>query len=250
MDEQPIEQPTEPTPTPVETPTIPTQETQFQDVPANAIGRIYLTPKNDFDITNKKYVDTGVNSKMANPMTGEHDIIVGGVGGVPEALAAQSGTYSYELICDPTTKHIHWNFRTARYLDLADGPSTFFGKGGKALRVNSGATAVEFAGPGSHVEIASPAAVQCGGSSAWEDWDLSATLPAGTLYADIVIVTVSVDSVGARKNGSAVERKVTPAAASKEFSFNMLTEVDSGRIVEIYSDSRLNSYFYVTGYWI
>jgi hypothetical protein len=102
-----------------------------------------------------------------------------------------------------------------------------------------------------YVEIAPVSKTLGGGEgSAWTDWDLSATIPANALYAEIQCPGGTSLDVGARKNGSAVDRKFsTPGGGT--FSPKMTVELDANRVIEVYSSSTgANFPFFCLGYWI
>ena len=80
----------------------------------------------------------------------------------------------------------------------------------------------------------------------WEDWDLSAIIPAGSKGAQIVGIAWN-QTIGARKKGSGLDRKFNPGPG---VSFLFLTEVDANRKVEIYSSGAADTAFRVIGYWI
>lgn len=86
------------------------------------------------------------------------------------------------------------------------------------------------------------------GDGAWIDWDLSATLPVGSVVAEIAInKLVATDNVGLRKDGSALARTIP---ALKLEVVIMDCEVAASRIVEILSGdvSDLDT-FSLVGYW-
>jgi len=91
-------------------------------------------------------------------------------------------------------------------------------------------------------------------ASTWEDWDISAIVPAG---AKCVLVTLGNYSsgnnyvMGARKNGSALSRiSIVPAPAvdGADAWCTLLTECDANRVIEIYSSDTLGG-FEIVGYW-
>lgn len=98
-------------------------------------------------------------------------------------------------------------------------------------------------------ELANAGDKQAAGAGAWEDWDISAIVPAGSLSALIDIRNASGTSqlVGIRKNGSALVRALSLYNAT---SRTWLTEVDANRVVEIYvATSAAGVYYNVLGYW-
>ncbi len=82
----------------------------------------------------------------------------------------------------------------------------------------------------------------------WIDWDLSGTLPVGTVAVDIMISKlVATDDVGARTNGSALARDIP---ALKLQVVIVAVEVAADRIIEIMSNDVSDSdTFSVMGYW-
>lgn len=99
-----------------------------------------------------------------------------------------------------------------------------------------------------HVEIV-PVSFVPGSADAWVDWDLSASVPASTKYVDIMGHAVNSAQlvVGARKNGTATDRKIS--AGEIKMTLTFITEVDAGRVIEVYSDDAATKYL-CTGYWI
>ena len=189
---------------------------------------------------------------MTNPMTAVDDIIYGGVGGVPTALGT-GGATKRELTLS-ATGHVGWQSRVLNFINLLDVPPTYAGSGGKSVRVNAGATALEFFTPttGTFTEIAPPTPTGVTTPGAWEDWDLSASIPAGATYAEIQIMcnrdSSNYTNVGVRKNGSALNRLITFATTSNSMLLTMTVELDANRICErCCSDG--NSKFTVDGYW-
>ncbi len=88
----------------------------------------------------------------------------------------------------------------------------------------------------------------------WEDWDLSAIVPAGTkaVLVEIRLIFSANQVSGVRKNGSALNRlQSTGTPSTTVVSFrNVVTEVDANRIIEIYG-SLASAYlhFSILGYW-
>lgn len=86
------------------------------------------------------------------------------------------------------------------------------------------------------------------GDAAWEDWDISALVPEGTEYAVVLIRNSDVAAIrtcGARRNGSADERRITLVALG---AYTLITEVDSNRIIEIYAQVAADVNFHIVGY--
>jgi hypothetical protein len=80
----------------------------------------------------------------------------------------------------------------------------------------------------------------------WEDWDLSASIPANAHAVEISVYVANTETGGVRKNGSATER-ISSSSLPGYMTFTTL--LDSNRIIETYH-STTNLRFYVTGYWI
>ncbi len=96
---------------------------------------------------------------------------------------------------------------------------------------------------------------QAGGVGAWEDWDLSAVVPAGTTYVLVLMSmynnTGNATNHGVRKNGSANVRYFSTTQTITESEIVAIpTEVDGSRVIEIYDgNSAVNDTFYIIGYW-
>jgi len=86
-----------------------------------------------------------------------------------------------------------------------------------------------------------------GAVSTWTAWDLSGDIPAGALYAEIAIRLSGTSSYGVRKNGSALARLVSNAAAGKGV-VTMTVALDAGRIIELYDTGGANTACAI-GYW-
>ncbi|MBA7621563.1 hypothetical protein ES703_28927 [subsurface metagenome] len=97
-------------------------------------------------------------------------------------------------------------------------------------------------------ELAGGEGYHASASTTWEDWDLSAIIPAGAVTALISMQqeNTSIYDVGARRNGTALDRKM---AAKAYVTQNWLTEVDANRVIEIYAEYCNNTKFNVLGYW-
>lgn len=84
-------------------------------------------------------------------------------------------------------------------------------------------------------------------AAGWYDWDLSATIPAGSRVAFIFCGagTATSSLVGARANGSSQDRRSLAGGASDgtTVGFVVPVQLDSGRIIEVYETNA-----YVTGY--
>ena len=99
---------------------------------------------------------------------------------------------------------------------------------------------------GSHVTV---------GFGAWEDWDLSGIVPAGTIAVLVMMVQVvlgdAFSTKGARNNASALARLVRPLNNTTQF---LLTPCDASRIIEIYDNGDGGvpgpaTNFAIYGYW-
>jgi len=83
----------------------------------------------------------------------------------------------------------------------------------------------------------------------WEDWDISGIVPVGTIYAEVMVTHISAATryAGVRKNGSALERKYY---CQGYFCFTTMVAVDANRIIEIFSSTENNNFYYaIKGYW-
>lgn len=88
----------------------------------------------------------------------------------------------------------------------------------------------------------------------WEDWDLSASVPAGTKAVEVEIrILASGNQVsGARKKGSALARtRATGTPDNIDVCFrNLVTEVDANRVIQIYASLATTAIqFNILGYW-
>lgn len=91
-----------------------------------------------------------------------------------------------------------------------------------------------------------------GALASWLDWDISAIIPSGSLYALIGIgsLNVVINKAGARQNGTALARYLAvPINSSQHPSVCVLTKVDENRIIEIYGHGSNALRFHVLGYW-
>ena len=96
--------------------------------------------------------------------------------------------------------------------------------------------------------VTTTAAGESLGDGEWGDWDISGTLPSGTVAADIMVQKLgAADLVGVRKDGSGLARSIT---ALKSQILTFPTEVTSTRIVEIMSNDVSDADpFLLVGYW-
>lgn len=103
-------------------------------------------------------------------------------------------------------------------------------------------------------ELAGGEAHQVTTINTWEDWDLSAIVPAGTktVLVEIYLKFSANQVSGVRKNGSALDRKQatgTPSDTSVAYR-HVLTEVDDNRVIEVYGSlADANLTFSILGYW-
>ena len=85
------------------------------------------------------------------------------------------------------------------------------------------------------------------GIGAFEDWDISALIPTGCQWVDILARSVSAQSLGVRTKGSAVNRADGNNAANASFTWRV--KPDASRIIQIYAGSTAaDAFFYVVGY--
>ena len=100
------------------------------------------------------------------------------------------------------------------------------------------------------IDIIGGADHQATGADTWEDWDISALVPAGTIAAQISVRNASGTArvVGMRKNGSALTRSINLYNTGDR---TWTTEVDANRVLEIYVATAVAGfYFNALGYWI
>lgn len=102
----------------------------------------------------------------------------------------------------------------------------------------------------SYVSLDGSVATAGDATPAWFDWDLSATLPAGTAAVDVLIDMAGTTTfdVGIRPNGSSLERRFT--ATMTESLLTMRCEVASDQIIEVYRQSAGTVSFKLIGYWV
>ncbi len=110
------------------------------------------------------------------------------------------------------------------------------------------------------VELAGDEDKAVTGIDAWEDWDISAIVPAGTksvLVAALHPSFLNIDEpVGARQNGPTLDRSFGPFGITGVVNYRsitsthgpMLTEVDASRVIEIYAGHTAIR-FGIKGYW-
>ena len=83
------------------------------------------------------------------------------------------------------------------------------------------------------------------GATAFEDWDISAIIPANAQAAEIMINTDGAGgNNGCRKNGTAINRYIGLPVSTLT---TMFCDVDANRVIEIYTSHTSNG-FIVIGY--
>ena len=101
------------------------------------------------------------------------------------------------------------------------------------------------------VELLGAEDYQVTNDSTWEDWDLSAIIGVGAKAILLFIksgTSGGVTSQGARKNGSALQRKF---AMGDNTDWFLIAEVDANRVVELWDyANNTKSEFSVAGYWV
>jgi len=102
-----------------------------------------------------------------------------------------------------------------------------------------------------YVEIAPSAAHQVTNSDTWEDWDISAIVPASTKCVLVgLLVFLNGENNGVRKNGSAVDRRSIFALGGNAMMRWDICECDTNRVIECYDDNvGEDGEFYIMGYW-
>ena len=131
------------------------------------------------------------------------------------------------------------------------------GTAGQLLKTQgSGANPVwgEAAAGWTFTELAGQENKQVAVINTWEDWDLSAIVPAGTkaVLVEIRLIFSANQVSGVRKNGSALNRlQSTSTPSTTVISFrDILTEVDANRTIEIYGSlASVYLHFSILGYW-
>ena len=83
----------------------------------------------------------------------------------------------------------------------------------------------------------------------WEDWDLSGSVPEGTLYVEVLVEVAGAADypIGIRKNGDSTARLIP--APNYIFGHTITTEVDASRVVERYGTDASDTHWTVVGYW-
>jgi len=95
--------------------------------------------------------------------------------------------------------------------------------------------------------VSTTASTQGAGDGEWVDWDLSGTVPVGTVEVNILLNKLAAsDAMGCRTNGSSLIRSFE---VLKLQQLSLSVEVASDRIIEIMSDDVSDSdTFSVIGY--
>lgn len=85
------------------------------------------------------------------------------------------------------------------------------------------------------------------GAGAFEDWDISGVVPAGTKFVEVHCRGSTTAGInGVRENGSALARVVTQLSNS---SWEVQVKVDAARVIEIYQANVSRGRFDIVGYW-
>jgi len=102
-----------------------------------------------------------------------------------------------------------------------------------------------------YVEIAPISWTSTSGVNAWEDWDLSAVIPAGAKYVEVQIWSDDAQYLfGLRENGATVERQ-TSNQTGHYYTYTLNCKLDSNLVVERYAGTTAaKTKFAPTGYWI
>lgn len=87
-----------------------------------------------------------------------------------------------------------------------------------------------------------------GTGAAWYDWDISASIPANTLYVLIEANNkqAAAASVGVRTNGSALNAAYT---AGDDGQISYIVAPDVNRVVEIFGNATTAAEYTLMGYW-
>ncbi|MGQ9676543.1 MAG: hypothetical protein ACUVX1_12850 [Chloroflexota bacterium] len=138
------------------------------------------------------------------------------------------------------------------FLKLSDTPSSYAGQGGKAVTVKTDASGLEFTTPAggggfTYTAINPPAETSPTTASTWEDWNLSAYIPAGAKYAAVFIRSNSSTAYYGmvRKKG---DTSITNTVYLRYYAIvNMLVELDANRVCQRYA-TNTSLKFGVVGY--
>jgi len=110
-----------------------------------------------------------------------------------------------------------------------------------------------------YVELAGAENKKTTGDSAWEDWDISAIIPAGTIAVEVGlgndVGAPGSSQMGVRTNGSALDRWMyvpSPAQAINLPITTVQVTPDASRIIEIWAANHTANgcSFHILGYWI
>jgi hypothetical protein len=100
-----------------------------------------------------------------------------------------------------------------------------------------------------YVEITPVKVDKNAGGGVWENWDLSASIPTGAVYAEIWCRASAgvCDQVGVRKDGSALVRYAQPLSLGG--GPTMTVGLNATRIVEVYNPVVNQASYTCFGYW-
>ena len=84
-------------------------------------------------------------------------------------------------------------------------------------------------------------------ATTWEDWDVSALVPAGTTEMEVVIATQNSAAHGIRENGSALVRSFNLYVSTSPFS--IWVQLDANRVCECYASHNTTA-FVAVGYLV
>lgn len=88
-----------------------------------------------------------------------------------------------------------------------------------------------------------------GGGGAWQDWDMSAIIPAGARVAEISMEHDTNSTMGVRANGSALTRSVAGVGGTTSWRMTVQVLLDAGRIIEVWNPLAGAATYRVWGYW-
>ena len=110
--------------------------------------------------------------------------------------------------------------------------------------------------PMTYVQLIGTDNAHSASDATWEDWDLSALVPAGTLYVLVGMGhgnTAATFQLGVRETGSALDSRLTfdkATDAGSRMQLSLIVPVDSARKIQRYGQTIAQSYFSILGYWI
>jgi len=86
-------------------------------------------------------------------------------------------------------------------------------------------------------------------AAAWTDWDLSAAVPAGAKFVEILLSNnqIQANSLGGRNNGSAVNRVFDFGGVLEKTTLTV--PCDTNRIIEVAKTQAGGAAAYLMGYW-